>query len=97
MTNEHANHSARPGVQPPTKEEFAYASSRGLSSISGEQLAEIRAQTSVAKRATAPAALKTTLGSPAPVETLAERKLKKKVDRLKNEIAILKIRIMTGK
>ena len=95
MKREFAAHNARPGVKPPTKEERAYATASGLGdTITGAQLTEIRAQLRAGKRATAPAAIKPTLGSTASVETLTEKKLKNRIERLKNENTRLKVELM---
>lgn len=98
MRLETASRGNREGIRPPSTEERAFAMARGFGdSITGAQLTEIRAQIRAGKRAAIPTAIKPTLGSTVPIETLAERKLKKKVERLKNQISMLKVQLMTSK
>ena len=98
MKREFAAHNARPDVKPPTKEERAYATASGLGeSISSEQLRDMRAQARRNVRLATAQGAKSTGSSPAVVETVAERKLKRKIERLENENCKLKVKIMNGK
>jgi len=98
MRLEHANRNAASIVRPPTPEEYAYAATRGLgNTITGDQLREIRAHAKAGTRTIVNSTTRSTVGSPAPVETVAERKLKRKIERLENENCKLKVKIMNGK
>jgi hypothetical protein len=89
---EYANNSTRKGVTPPTKAEFAEAASRGLI-LSGDLLREMRAEgRAQRKESVIPVAAR-----PGPSDTLTVTKLKNKIERLKNQIAILKVRLMSSK
>lgn len=92
MKHEFANQSRR-GIVPPTPAEFALAKSRGKV-LTGEALAQMRAEARAAKR------IPTVPVSKITVSTTDAQKLKmlnREVKRLQTENTTLKIKILTGK
>lgn len=101
MPKEFASNSTRSGVIVPTREDFEFAKSRGLETITSAQLVQLRAEARAAKRAPAKAAPAVAKTKPAPkvaVSPDATRiaKLKRQVERLSNEIATLKGKLMAA-
>jgi len=98
MKLEHANRNAASSIKPPTPEEYAYATTRGLGdTITGDQLREIRAHARAGTRSIVVPTTRSTVGNQTSIETVAERKLKRKIERLENENCKLKVKIMNGK
>jgi hypothetical protein len=95
MKTEYAQRN-RTGITPPTKEEFALAQSRGFRSISGKQLAEMRAEARTSRRVNLRTAATTTSAS-TQSDSMTIKKLGREVERLRQENTSLKIKIMTGK
>jgi len=81
---------SRTGVKPPSPAEYALAKRQGFDTISGEQLAQMRSQARAAKVAVPVISTVTS-------DATTIKKLRRQVEKLSNENAILKIRIMTAK
>jgi len=96
MKIERANQGGRTGVTVPTPAEFALAKSRGRDSITGDELRQMRAEARATRKASViPFVSKLTQVSQAPSDTLVVTKLKRQIERLKNEIVMMKVREMT--
>ena len=78
----------------PTQAEYALVKSRGLNGLSSTQLAQMRAEARAAKRTPVTTAAKPVAAKAAPAGTLLEQRLKRQVERLKNEVCNLKLRIL---
>jgi hypothetical protein len=95
MRKEFADRNSERKIIPPTQAEFAEAARRGRI-LSSDLLREMRTEARATRKASVtPPVAKLTQVSPAPSDTLTVTKLKNKVERLKNEIAVLKVLLMT--
>ena len=84
-----SNHANRGKIKPPTKSEMALAKSRtGLDSVSGELLAQFRSEA----RSTGRPAKPVTPG--AVVNDAAVLKLNRQIERLRNQVAKLKVQLL---